>query len=64
MCVNFLVADPHREKNVSATHDGLIGVIGIQPKPPARECSCKDIAGGGNALTGCATDGKREIELP
>ena len=62
--VDLQVTDAHGQEDVPAAHDGLIGVVRIQPKPAAGESSCEDVAGGGDALTGRSTDSKGEVKVP
>ena len=44
------------EKSVAATNDGLIGVVGVQMQTAAAENLREDVAGGGDTLTGGASD--------
>ena len=44
------------EKCVAAANDGLIGVVGVEVEAASAEDLCEDVARGGDALSGCASD--------
>ena len=59
---DFAVADPHREEDVAAPDDRLIGVVGVEVQPATDERAGEDVAGSGDALPGGASDGDGEVE--
>ena len=63
MGVDFLVAYPQGEQNVSAPDYGLKGVIGIYVKASAHAHLRQHGPWGSNALSGGAPNGQRNIEL-
>ena len=57
MIKHLLIRHSHREKNMAASNDGLIGIVGVQMKPPAHKDPGQNIAGRSNSLPGCTSNG-------
>src|SRR6476659_1563420 len=55
------IARANGQESVSAADDGLIGVVGVQVEPAAREDAGENIPGGGDALAVLATNADCEI---
>src|SRR6267142_3603747 len=63
MSEHFPIRHSHREKNVTASNDGLISIVGVQMKAPADENSGQDITGCCDALSGCTSNAQCKIKL-
>ena len=61
--VDLTVADANGQKDVPASDNRLISVVGVEVKAAADEHSREDVAGGGDSLSGRPSNGNGNIEF-
>ena len=60
--VYLLVTDTKVQKDMSATDDRLVSIVGVQVEAAPNEYTSKNIAWGGDALSGFTADSDRKIK--